>query len=50
VSSEVEVVARVAAVDPQGRVLLTQRAGRDYWVLPGGPRRSRRTAAGRRPP
>ncbi len=35
-SSEVEVVARVAAVDPQGRVLLTQRAGRDYWVLPGG--------------
>ncbi len=35
-SSDVEVVARVAAVDPQGRVLLTQRAGRDYWVLPGG--------------
>lgn len=35
-SSEVEVVARVAAVDPRGRVLLTQRAGRDYWVLPGG--------------
>jgi len=36
VSSDVEVVARVGAVDPQGRVLLTQRAGRDYWVLPGG--------------
>ena len=35
-SSDVEVVARVGAVDPQGRVLLTQRAGRDYWVLPGG--------------
>lgn len=31
-----EVVARVVAVDPAGRVLLTQRAGRDYWVPPGG--------------
>jgi len=36
VSARVEVVARVAAADAQGRVLLTQRVGRDYWVLPGG--------------
>lgn len=35
-SDRLEVVARVAAVDAQGRILLTQRAGRDYWVLPGG--------------
>ncbi len=32
----VEIIARVVALDPQGRVLLTQRAGRDYWVPPGG--------------
>ncbi len=35
-SGRLEVVARVAAVDAQGRILLTQRVGRDYWVLPGG--------------
>ncbi|MDR7427294.1 MAG: NUDIX hydrolase [Armatimonadota bacterium] len=32
----VEVIARVAAADAQGRILVTQRVGRDYWVLPGG--------------
>ncbi|MBI3976328.1 MAG: NUDIX hydrolase [Armatimonadetes bacterium] len=31
-----EVIARVVAVDAGGRILLTQRAGRDYWVPPGG--------------
>jgi ADP-ribose pyrophosphatase YjhB (NUDIX family) len=33
---EIEIVARAVAVDSRGRVLLTQRAGRDYWVPPGG--------------
>jgi len=36
VSTDLEVVARVVAVDPRGRILLTQRAGRPYWVPPGG--------------
>ena len=35
-SEAVEIIARVVAADAAGRVLLTQRAGRDYWVPPGG--------------
>jgi len=35
-SVDLDIIARVVAVDPRGRVLLTQRAGRDYWVPPGG--------------
>ncbi len=31
-----EVVARVVATAPTGRLLLTQRVGSDYWVAPGG--------------